>query len=195
MDVVLADENLAENDARVNDAFLSSLKDLCDPLRGWREIWMDFEKGYRESIDPSSVCKGEYLDWGDLFDPGMVFSTPIAIQRYYEAFWRKEPLKGTLLFSWIGFLAVMLSQRGLDGLTLTERGLASMGGFVLSLAVGLPLLGRVFLVALLGERNEILAQNIRKECKRLVETGAGDKVCVVVLGLAHCNGVKRLLCE
>ena len=50
-------------------------------------------------------------------------------------------------------------------------------------------LGRVFLVALLEERNYALARNIRKAH---FATRGGDTV-VAVLGAAHLNGVKRLL--
>ena len=60
---------------------------------------------------------------------------------------------------------------------------------------GVLLLARVMLITLLSDRNVILASNTKKECERLQSEERGDKVCVVVLGLAHYNGVKRLHCR
>jgi len=200
-DAVLADEDVGDNDARINRAFLSSVRDWLDPFGGgWTAISDDILRGYAESVDPASLCEqtppaSAYLDRSDLLDPGMLRGAPVSLARYALAILIRTPRKGILLLGWIGLLVGLLATRGFDGLTYTEGALASAAGFALSLSVGLPLLGRVYLVALLGERNEILAKNIRRECTRLANSGAEDAVCVAVLGLAHCNGAKRVLCE
>ena len=208
---VLADEDIDANDKRVNDVFLSSLKDYANPLGGgWTRISEDLLRGYKESIDPRS-CEGtgtedaEYLDALDLLDPGLAAGAPVSLLRYTTSSLVRKPLKGTLLLVWIGGLVYLLLTRvgfADGGVTLV---LSSVFGFLMSLSLGIPLLGRVFLFALLGERNVILAKNIRKECLRIATEAVTrddannesrdncDPVCVVILGLAHCNGVKREL--
>ena len=52
-------------------------------------------------------------------------------------------------------------------------------------------LGRVLLVGLLEERNFALARSIRR-ASQARGTGRGETV-VAVLGMAHLNGVKRIL--
>ena len=54
---------------------------------------------------------------------------------------------------------------------------------------------RILLLTFLGDRNEILAKTIRDECFSLQKEDRCEEVVVVVLGLAHCNGVKRVLCK
>ena len=66
---------------------------------------------------------------------------------------------------------------------------ASAGGGVLVTLGELVLFARVFLVALLNERNDILADNIRAAAAR----AKGGKAVVAVLGMAHVNGVAALL--
>ena len=62
-------------------------------------------------------------------------------------------------------------------------------------------LGRPMLQVLLDERNEVIAANIIEECRRIRREGdsgssSGETDCVVVvLGMAHCNGVKKLLVQ
>jgi len=201
-DVVLFDEAIEDNDSRINEAFLSSVRDTLNPLGGgWTAISDDIVRGTTESVDPTFVSDGgstedtTYLDPSALFDPQMMLGAPVSLTRYALAIILRKPLKGTLLLTWTLTLIGLLVTRGFPGLSFAEGAIASVGGVVLSGLVGLPLLGRVVLVALLGERNEIIGGNIRAECQRLVEIGKEDAVCVAVLGLAHCNGVKRVLCE
>ena len=56
-------------------------------------------------------------------------------------------------------------------------------------------LGRVFLVGLLEERNFVIARNIRRACLAPGKKGGGGRTVVAVLGMAHVSGVKRLLTE
>ena len=53
---------------------------------------------------------------------------------------------------------------------------------------------RVGLVGLIAERNTVLARNIRRACVPVGGRGDGEAV-VAILGLAHLNGVRRLLAE
>merc|ERR1740136_609816 len=51
--VVLADEDIDDNDRRINEAFRSSVRDYLNPLGGgWTAISNDILQGYGDSIDP-----------------------------------------------------------------------------------------------------------------------------------------------
>eukprot|EP00966_Prymnesium_polylepis_P270883 6257978-Prymnesium_polylepis.1 len=57
---------------------------------------------------------------------------------------------------------------------------------------------RVGLVALLEERNYVLARSIRRACREqpAAADGGGEPPAVVaVLGMAHLNGVRQLLSQ
>ena len=51
-------------------------------------------------------------------------------------------------------------------------------------------LSRLMLVALLGERNEVLSANIREKCE---EQKGTEKTVIAILGAAHLNGVQNRL--
>lgn len=136
-----------------------------------------------------------FLDKSDLFNLDLLQSSPISLARCVLGFVAKKPTPGTLLLAWLaGLIACGVHGIG-DDLSLLDEAQATAAGLLLNLFLGVPLLGRVLLVTLLGDRNKILAGNIRQECRRLNKEGRCDDVVVVVLGLAHCNGVKRLLCK
>jgi len=96
----------------------------------------------------------------------------------------------------------------------------------LSILLELAVLGRVFLVAILAERNVVLADSIRLQCEQVKKSqkGSSNPVVVAVLGvknnkisllmkrfklfnydetvltinhvisgMAHCNGIKRMM--
>lgn len=195
--VVLADEDIEEGDKRVEASVASTLKDLLDPNVGWKAIADDITGGYRRSVPPPDGLG--YLSTKDLFDVDMLKSAPTAIFRYVSAFVVKKPLKGSLVLLWLALLLGYGLIDGVGDLSTTEGIKAVLeglvGGLALNVVLGVPLLGRVLLVTLLADRNVVLAGRVEEECERLEREGRGDKVCVVVLGLAHCNGVKRLLCE
>jgi len=205
-DIVLADEDIEANDVRINEAFSSSVRDWLNPLGGgWNRLADDLIRGWGESVDPSLMTDEndngegavEYLSSLDLFDVDLLSGAPVALVRYASAALMRKPIKVTLLFAWISLLIALLTTRvGFDDVNALS--LSFLGGLVLSISMAIPLTGRVWLFALLGERNEIIADNIRLECRRIAAEdgdGNGDKVCVAVLGLAHCNGVKRVLCS
>ena len=209
---VLADEDIDANDQKINEMVRSSVEDYFDPLGGgWTRIGEDLLRGYGESIDPAFLDdehEAEYLEWSYDMDPELAGGTPTSLARYALSTMVRKPVKGTLLLVWISTLVYLIVTRVafLDGGIVTI-GWSSVYGFLLSLSLGIPLLGRVFLFALLGERNTILANNIRNECLRMANKNhnqdesssssespqSEDQVCVVIMGLAHCNGVKREL--
>jgi hypothetical protein len=90
---------------------------------------------------------------------------------------------------------------GQESFSLSEA-LIDFAGSSLAVVVESALLGRTFLVALLAERNIILAANILAECERVArDRDAGvlpaesdsTPAVVAVLGMAHCNGIQKIL--
>ena len=72
------------------------------------------------------------------------------------------------------------------------------GTWVLELSVYLAFASfavRVALVGLIAERNVVLARNIRSAASTTHPQGGETGAVVAILGLAHLNGVKRLLEE
>ena len=197
--LILADENISKNNERINAVMTQTVQDLCSPPMGWEAILSDLRRGWRENIDPQTESKGTkvFLDRSDLFDVGMLQSAPISLARYVLGFVAKKPIPGTLLLGWLAGLIGYGIVHGIgDDLSLLEQVKATTAGLVLNIVIGVPLLGRILLVTLLGDRNKTLAKNIRDECRRKkVNAEHQEVVLVVILGLAHCNGVKRLLRE
>ena len=202
--MILADENISKNNERINSVLTQTVQDLFAPPQGWNAILSDLQRGWRENIDPQLPTNSKtesrgtkiFLDRSDLFDVGMLQLAPISLARYVLGFVAKKPLPGTLLLGWLAGLIGYGIVHGIGSdLSLLEEVKATTAGLVLNLIIGVPLLGRVLLVTLLGDRNEIIARNIRDQCRILQGEGRREEVVLVVLGLAHCNGVKRLLCK
>ena len=200
---ILADENISRNNERVNSALIQTVQDLGSPPKGWERIMFDLRRGWFENIDPQlpPTSKIEsrdrmFLDKSDLFDLDMLQSAPISLARYVLGFVAKKPIPGTLLLAWLaGLIGYGVFGIG-DDLSLLDEAKATATGLLLNIILGLPLMGRILLITLLGDRNEILARRISDECRRLKsKERCEDRVVVVVLGLAHVNGVKRLLCK
>lgn len=203
--VILADEDIQSSNVRMNKALKSTIMDIVNPWKGgWESIMSDLKRGYSENFDPQSTKRSKkegeervnmYLDRNDLLDIDMLRSAPISLARYVLGFVAKKPLPGSLLLAWLAALLGYGILHGTGDLSLADEAKATAAGLLLNLLLGVPLLGRTLLVTLLSDRNEILAENIRAECERLQAEGRSNQACIVVLGLAHCNGVKRLLCE
>ena len=60
-------------------------------------------------------------------------------------------------------------------------------------SVEIAVLGRTMLVALLKERNEVIANKILQECEQAAKDTYSPKTIVAVLGMAHLNGIRFLL--
>lgn len=209
-DVVLGDEKIETVDARVKEAFLETAKDLANPLGGgWAAIASDIRTAYSEAIDPARGEKdGVYLSALDLLDPKLLLASPLSFLRYPLAIVIKAPLLGAALISLLTFLTIngpaelAAEAGGLADMSLVDI-LVEMVEGAAAFTLETVILARIFLTVLLVERNEVLARNIRAECIRLADEGKGlfgrksnaDKVCVAVLGMAHCNGVKSLLMD
>lgn len=217
--VVLGDEEIEAVDKRMKDTFKQTVKDILNPFDGgWASISEDLKTAWIEAVDPSwstrwddrkdsemntlATTGDQYLNAFDLLDTELLLAAPMSFIRYPLAIIIKTPLQGVALVALLSFLtlhgpaellannAALLSQESTTDIIIDTVG--GLGAFALETV----LLGRVFLTVLLLERNEVLAKNIRSECVRLSkDRSRDDKVCVAVLGMAHCNGVKKILCK
>lgn len=217
--LILGDEEIETVDQRVRAAFVQTTKDLFNPLGGgWKDILVDVQRAYTEAIDPSLSRKGggegneQYLSLVDLLDPSLLLSSPVSFFRYPLAILIKAPVQGLALLGILTFLtlngpAELLSDTSTVGNMSPFQFAIEMLEGAAAFTLETVFVARVFLTVLLVDRNEVLARNIRAECLRLAgeasrggggwwgKTSRTDKVCVAVLGMAHCNGVKGLLVE
>lgn len=189
-EIVLADQEIEETNKRMKETLIGSLQDLVS-FR-WKAIVDDLLYGYNEAI--STGGEDGYLGVRDFLDPKLMAATPASLIRYPLALVIKSPLVGMAI---IGLFASSIANAGDNSFYFeTPIGRAvEVGESVLLTMIEFAILGRTFLIALLAERNIILADKIRAECERIKKkSGSADGPgAVAILGMAHCNGVKRLL--
>lgn len=168
------------------------------PAGGWERIGDDLRAGAAQLDAPP----GHGVSVATLLHPNLLLGTPLALFRYPASIAVKSP----------AFFALLLASLalGLSGPPDPAAADAAAGGLYLDLfqALGFAgletiFLGRVFLVALLEERNYVLARNIRRAALARpqprqpgdVNGGAGrsGRTVVAVLGMAHLNGVRQIL--
>ena len=140
----------------------------------------------REGLTTVS-CEGEAIGPAALLDPALLLATPVTAIRYPLAAIVKSPWLLLPLLGGFGLVAqdfAAAADPAAPPVSLEE-----LGGAIAFAMLETLVVGRVFLVGLLEERNFALARNIRKAH---FATKGGDTV-VAILGAAHLNGVKRLL--
>ena len=155
----------------------------------------------------------------DILDPPLLAGAPVSLFRYPLAWFVRAPVSMLILSfavlilsSLPDLLALAISSASAgeptalpieEGMDIAQRvnvlaqedptqvlsAAAGAGSEVLLAWAEIVLFARVFLVALLNDRNEILASKIRSACLR-AEAG---KSVVAVLGMAHVNGVAQIL--
>ena len=163
-----------------------------------------------------------YLGLGDFLDPSLLRYFAVSLVRYPLAIAVRSPAlllgaavmfaAGSAFNAGAGAIASAVSGDIAGGVASASSTYSSMNvedlrqlsietvESLLIAALEVLVLGRPMLQVLLDERNEVIASNILRECSRLrrerEESGSRDRDCVVVvLGMAHANGVKRLLLQ
>lgn len=221
--LVLGDQDISITSRRMKELFLSTLVDLLLPWNntdiffGWRRYVNDVKTAYEKTliVEEKSVKFKSSLNVGDFFHPTLLAGLPVSLFRYPLALFTKSPKIALLMIVLIVYSSMdsyvydtPSSLESLSVLTLVESIPQSFADHYqewvdsfLIMILEVLLLGKVFLQGLLAERNEILAKNIREECKKAVLMTCSDdkgmekeRVIVAVLGMAHCNGIKKLLC-
>ena len=210
VETVLVDQRIEETTSRLARLFGLTLLELVTPWNGgWARIVRDIRQGYSQVV--SSGSSGP-IDGGRrvlerALDPSLIAGTPLALGRYILAFAVTSPALCALLVATTAYYAVYFGVVGGDGaLTAvtwsaeSTEPIATVGegailvdarAFVAFQLVQWLVYSRVFLVALLEERNRVIARNIR----RAAESGGSGATVVAILGVAHLDGVRALLVE
>lgn len=193
--------NNINNSKRLKESFMESLKDLA--TLQWFKLAREIRSSYIEAVYVGKERK-DYLGLGDFFNAKLLMYLPISLFRYPLALVIKAPKFGMAIISIIVLLSFMdtdmlsLSTFGLDlQMSPTTEAVSNMIASFLILVSEIALLGRPFLTVLLAERNNIIAKNILVECIRLTEKEGDrrEKTVISILGMAHCNGIKKILTE
>lgn len=195
VETLLGDQDIETTTKCMKDIFKVSLTDLLSPMEGWKRFYSEVKRGW----DSSSGYGDEYLGWQDSFNGPLLLGTPVSLIRYISALVLKSPVFGVGLFCFIelsSYLSAIDSPFPAgEG---TEKVLQVLTS-VFASSVETIFVSRIFLIGLLVERNKILADNIAAACAtslaQAAATGTAPRHVVAVLGMAHCNGVKKLLVQ
>eukprot|EP01031_Cornospumella_fuschlensis_P026652 gene26652-32206_t len=178
--VILGDQLINVTNTRIKDAFISSVKDILSPQSGgWRRLYEDIKIAYTSSAPTGPG----YLNSQDFFDLKLLLLTPVTLVKYPLALILRAPVA---IVPFLIFLYITFSSSGISSTDSQDTYLSSallsgpmdMYGLVFSklqdllytvgvYAVELGVLGRVFLVSILAERNVVLAKSIQLQCARL----------------------------
>ena len=209
--VILGDQRINITVAQLGNGLKETFRDLV-----LQPSWPCWWKQVRQAREEALPFGSEYLNPFAILDPKLLIAAPVAFVKYPLSYVAKSPV-ASLFFFGLLFAA--------DGASATSTAdsfqpVNVFGDLFLS-ALETLVFARIFLKELLAERNEILAQNILEQCRLLqspqprwkrffwdtkdvpyapnsVKNAFGEstgKEVVAVLGMAHCNGVARLLKE
>ena len=252
---VLGDQRINATGESLGNTFRQTFVDVASPFGGgWGRLYRDF----KEAADVALPTGGEdmgYLSAKSFLDPRLLIAAPVSFAKYPLSFLVRNPLSAILVFSILGAVTFLDGARGggegaFADATIQEQILnvvASLSFAGLEFAV----FARIMVQVLLAERNEILAQNILRQCRiyskdvsndndngsdystfldffsffsgnkqqkksenplfmegsetvyvpgsiqesAMVQDDGEEKVVVAVLGMAHCNGIVKLLKE
>lgn len=218
--LVLGDQPIEEIGERVKELGLTTLKQLTTPT-GLTDVIKETTSAMGRFIRSGESLGGaRRLGAGDFLDPKLVLAAPISISRYLAAILLKGP--NALRVPLLCILGLMVlnspvTASDIGGAAPAADAAAASVEELLRSAVfaGLEvlLLGRIFLIGLLEERNVVIADNIRRECEKGVrrnaplltrffgnpsveeDDAAEAPTIIAVLGMAHCNGVAQILRE
>ena len=187
--LALADQPIDVTSARL--AQLTKLTAVQLATGRWRRVWEDIVAGWA-ALQPeleSGVGPMAFVE------PGLLAGAPVAVLRYLAA----SPSLAAVLIAVAAVLSAAV------GASEPLSGAPTVSELTPSVALALlesVLLLRVSLVGLVEERNFVLARHIRA-CSMQVMTppravrqrgrGKDGRTVVAVMGLAHLNGVRRIL--
>lgn len=164
--------------------------------------------------DNKGDSRQQRLEIQDFLDPSLMLLTPVSLFRYPLAILLKNTKVGLSVLALVVATSVLAQSEltsqiwngvlhpggDIDGFAAGHGGdeevlepvvarAVDVAATAATVVVEAMLLARTFVVALLAERNAVLAENIRDACRRV----SGGKTVVAVLGAAHVNGVAALL--
>ena len=214
--VILGDQLINVTVSELKNGVKESFLDITTPTNGG---WSSFANTVKEAREIALPFGKQYLNVFAFFEPKLLLASPVAFLKYPFSYIVKSPVASAVILT---LLAAASTDAA--GATTPETVLQPsdyVSDFVLS-ALETLLFARIFLKELLADRNEILARNILKQCQLyqkqprwkswwLQQQGkmqvpyapdsaknqfeAEPKTVVAVMGMAHCNGVAKLLQE
>jgi pheromone shutdown protein TraB len=217
--VVLGDQRINVTVDRLTDGAKEAVMDLLKPFGGWERLYRSIDNARREAIPIGD----EYLGIDSLFDPKLLGATPVSLVKYPLSYMVKSPIAGVLVLGLLVLLGGSEASDASSFLSTPESASDLFVSMFISF-VETVIFARIFLKELLAERNDVLAMNILEQCKNYKSDNdrgwaslfltkneksigtiyargsvAGKpeegKTVVAVLGLAHCNGIKKILTE
>jgi pheromone shutdown protein TraB len=193
--VILGDQDISVTNTRIKETAQESIRDILNPLSGWKRIYSDTVNFVQLSSGDDRLSFSK-----DFLDINLLKASPFSFIRYPLAILLKSPL---FFLSFATFVYVLDTGLGISihlgsnpTITPTAVDVLTDGVETTILTfLELAILARPMLQAVLHERNVVLAQNIRQCCIELPtkSTRTSDVCVVAVLGMAHSNGVAKLL--
>lgn len=212
--VVLGDQRINITVAKLGDGAKETALDLLRPIEGWKRVFNTITEARKEAVPFGE----NYLGPGAFFDPKLILAAPVSLLKYPASYFIRSPLITTAVFVTLVALGNVEASNAyaLDSATTSDTAVS-----LLVSALETIVFARIFMKELLAERNEVLAENILEQCKNYkaksgweffpVGRGGSDntvyapgstrpkleegKVVVAVLGLAHLNGIKKIMME
>mmetsp|Transcript_9449 Transcript_9449/g.16092 ORF Transcript_9449/g.16092 Transcript_9449/m.16092 type:complete len:347 (-) Transcript_9449:124-1164(-) len=215
--VVLGDQRINITVSQLKNGAKEAVLDLVQPWNGgWNRLYDSVSAARKEAVP-----MGEgFLGIDSFFDPKLMTAAPVSLLKYPLSYFVRSPV-----FSIIVLCFFILSGGVDDANALSDLTPTDLAESIFFSALETVIFARIFLKELIAERNEILAENIFEQCRNYAaDKGnvwdklfqpAGDKskgaiyapdsvvgnsaeegkVVVAVLGLAHCNGIKKIMTE
>ena len=204
--VILGDQRINVTASRLGKGLKETIVDLVDPVEGWKSIAANITQARQQALPLGA----DYLGLNAFLEPRLLMAAPISLIKYPLSFWIKSPVSTTLLLALLFWTESSSAATGMD-MANEPVSLVDLTVSLVGSALEIVLFARIFLKELLAERNQVLARNILEQCqtyqkdkepqwKRWFGLGASSdmsekKTVVAVLGMAHCNGIKKLLQE
>ena len=198
VEFLLLDATVEETALRIPQLIVSTLMDIFTPWTGgWRRVRDDIDAGLAQTDGGDGTTAA-------MLEPRLLLGAPFSFVRYPLSLIARNPLIG-LLVAGVSIAPIFLFSRELSEAIAVGGYTAALpsdwatteaisGCLALLCALGfaaleLVVLSRVLLVAILEERNFVMARNIRKAGFAARPGGS----VVAVMGLGHCAGVAKLI--
>jgi pheromone shutdown protein TraB len=221
--VVLGDQRINVTLSRLAAGLRETAQDLLSPLSGWPSILGNLTEARQEAVPFGDDYLGLFSFFEAklmLAAPASFLKYPLSY--FVRAPLQTAVFLALVVWVDTSSAATMMdgASSSLEPVSTADL-LASLAGSALEIVF----FARIFLKELLAERNQVLARNILEECRYyqpqpkwkgwLLNSGSrrpsetiyaegsvrprydssSEKTVVAVLGMAHCNGIRKLLEE
>ncbi|KAL7534883.1 hypothetical protein ACHAXR_006964, partial [Thalassiosira sp. AJA248-18] len=216
--VVLGDQRINITVAQLKNGAKEAVLDLVQPWNGgWERLFESISSARKVAVPMGDK---KYLGLESFFDPKLLAAAPASAIKYPLSYLVKSPVFAVC----VGALILLGGADSSDALASTDVPATDIIESLALSALETVIFARIFLKELLAERNEVLADNILEQCQNYGSEKSGNwfnlfqtnedkstgavyapgsvvgkpedgKTVVAVLGLAHCNGIMKLLTE